>query len=77
MSIEEYKFYINITADPFYDDRPPMDLLVPSFLKKISFFVGRFVDGLRSMLIDGVDWIRDPYADRNWYKTDLDKIVGT
>ena len=73
MSIEEFKFYVNITADPLYDDRTPIDLLVPSFFKKIAFFVGWFMTSLSSMVIE---W-GDPYADRNWYKTDLDKIVGT
>ena len=73
VSIEKYKFYVNITADPLYDDRTPMDLLVPSFFKKISFFVGQFMASLSSMFIE----LRDPYADPNWYKTDLDKIVGT
>lgn len=73
VSIEEYKFYVNITADPLYDDRTPMDLLMPSFFDKISFFVGRFMTSLSSMFIKG----DDRYADRNWYKTDLDKIVGT
>ena len=71
VSLEKYQFYVNITADPLYDDRTPLDMLVPSFFQKIAFFVSRFMDGLSSMSI------RDPYADRNWYKTDLDKIVGT
>ena len=69
MSLEKYQFYVNITADPLYDDRIPLDMLVPSFFKKIAFFVSRFMDGLSSMFIE----IRDPYVDR---KTDLDMIVG-
>ena len=71
MSLEKYQFYVNITADPLYDDRTSLDMLVPSFFQKIAFFVSRFMDGLSSI------FIRDPYADRNWYKTDLDKIVET
>ena len=63
MSIEEYKFYVNIAADSLYDDRTRMDLLVPSFFKKIAFFVG-IMASLSSMLIEG----RDPFDDRNWFK---------
>ena len=54
MSIKEYKFYVNVTADPLYDDRTPIDLLVPSFFKKIAFL---FIELLY------------PYADWNLYKT--------
>ena len=73
MSIEEFEFYVNITADPLYDDRTQIDLLMPSFFKKISFYVGRFMTSLSNMVIER----GDPYDDENWYKTDLDKIVGT
>ena len=69
MSLEKYQFYVNITADPLYDDRTPLDMLVPSVFQKIAFSVSRFMDDLISMFIE----IRDPYADR---KTDLDMIVG-
>ena len=72
VSLEKYKFYVNITADPLYDDRTPLDMLVPSFFQKIAFFVTRFLDGLSSIFTE----VRDPYADRNWYKTDLDKSAS-
>ena len=75
ISIEKAMFYVNITADPLYNERTPMDELVPSFFQKITFFVGGLMNGLSS-IFNFVDE-RDPYDDKHWYKTKLDKIVGT
>ena len=74
MSIKSSKFYVNITADLLYDERIPMDELVPSFFEKIEFFLDGFMNGFRKFF-NRVD-TRDPYGDK-WFKSKLDKIVGT
>ena len=51
-----------------------MDELVPSFFEKIEFFLDGFMNGFRKFF-NRVD-TRDPYGDK-WFKSKLDKIVGT
>lgn len=71
VSIEKTKFYVNITADVLYEDRIPMEKLVPSFFQKIEFYFHGVINGFTDMFD-----VSDPYGDPGWYKTDLDRIVG-
>lgn len=75
MSIEKSKFYVNITADLLYDERIPMDELVPSFFQKMTFFLDGLMNGFKNFF-NRVD-TRDPYDDKSYSKSKLDKIVGT
>ena len=75
VSIEKSKFYVNITADLLYDERIPIDELVPSVFQKIAFFFDGLMNGFRNFY-NRVD-TRDPYGDKNYSKSKLDKIVGT
>ena len=74
MSIEKSKFYVNITVDLLYDERIPIDELVPSFFQKKAFFLDGLMNGFKKFF-NRLD-TRDPYGDQ-WYKSKLDKIVGT
>ena len=73
MSIEETKFYVNITTDLLYDERIPIADLVPSFFEKISIFFDGIFDGFKDFFVGS----SDPYDDNQWYKTKLDRIAGT
>ena len=75
MSIEKSKFYVNITADLLYDERIPKDELVPSFFQKMTFFLDGLMNGFKNFF-NRVD-TRDPYDDKSYSKSKLDKIVGT
>jgi len=75
VSIEKSKFYVNITADLLYDERIPMDELVPSFFQKMTFFLDGLMNGFKNFF-NRVD-TRDPYDDKSYSKSKLDKIVGT
>ena len=54
-----------------YEDRIPMEKLVPSFFQKIEFYFHGVINGFTDMFD-----VSDPYGDPGWYKTDLDRIVG-
>ena len=74
LGIEKTKFYVNITADLLYNERIPMDELVPSFFQKLAFFFNEMMERLAN-IFNRLD-TRDPY-DAKWYTTKLDRIVGT
>ena len=73
MSIEETKFYVNITVDLLYDERIPIADLVPSFLEKISIFFDGVFNDFKDVFVGS----SDPYDDKTWFKTKLDRIAGT